>query len=155
MMVDREPHADAQTRAPRPACGTRSSPGVRGDDSEGGAALLSAMIFMIIMAGLSVVLLSTVLGQTVPSVAAQRNTKTIYAAQAGMQASLAMLRSAAAAPDASGKVYGSLSQLKCSRDGAGRCPGERTQLLGDNPVLREQPLGEFPLPSRSRVLHWA
>lgn len=87
---------------------------LRGDDSEGGAALLSAMIFMIIMAGLSVILLSTVLGQTVPSVAAQRNTKTVYAAQAGMQASLAMLRSAAAAPDAAGKVYGSLGQLKCS-----------------------------------------
>lgn len=89
----------------------------RGHDSESGVALLSAIIFMIIMAGLSVVLLSTVLAQTVPSVAAQRNTKTIYAAQSGIQASLGMLRSAAAAPDATGKVYGALGQLKCSITG--------------------------------------
>jgi Tfp pilus assembly protein PilX len=86
-------------------------------DGERGAALLSAMIFMIIMAGLSVVVLSTVLSQTVPSVAAQRNTKTVYAAQAGMQASFAMLRSAAATPDSDGNVYGSLSKLKCSVTG--------------------------------------
>jgi len=90
---------------------------LRPSDGERGAALLSAMIFMIIMAGLSVVLLSTVLSQTVPSVAAQRNTRTVYAAQAGMQASFAMLRSAAAAPDSDGKVYGSLGQLKCSVTG--------------------------------------
>jgi hypothetical protein len=90
---------------------------VRGDDSESGVALLSAIIFMIIMAGISVVLLSTVLAQSVPSVAAQRNTKTIYAAQAGVQASLAMLRSAAAPPDSAGNVFGALTQLKCSLTG--------------------------------------
>jgi hypothetical protein len=90
---------------------------VRGDDSESGVALLSAMIFMIIMAGISAVLLSTVLAQSVPSVAAQRNTKTIYAAQAGVQASLAMLRSAAAPPDSTGHVFGDLSQLKCTVTG--------------------------------------
>lgn len=90
---------------------------IRPADSESGVALISAMIFMIIMAALSVVLLSTVLAQTVPSVSAQRNTKTIYAAQAGVEASLGMLRSAKAAPDAFGNVYGALSQLKCSLTG--------------------------------------
>jgi hypothetical protein len=90
---------------------------VRGD-SESGVALLSAILFMIIMAGISVVLLSTVLGQIVPSMLAQRNTKTVYAAQAGMQASLAMLRSAAAPADAAGKVYGDPSKLLCSLTGS-------------------------------------
>ncbi|MEO7123227.1 MAG: hypothetical protein ABIY53_08720 [Lacisediminihabitans sp.] len=87
-------------------------------DSESGVALLSAIMFMVIMAGISVVLLSTVLGQIVPSNLAQRNTKTIYAAQAGVQASLAMLRSASAPADASGKVYGDPSKLLCSLTGS-------------------------------------
>ncbi|MEO6944810.1 MAG: hypothetical protein ABI053_08880 [Lacisediminihabitans sp.] len=88
---------------------------VRGDHAESGVALLSAIIFMVIMAGISVTLLSTVLGQVVPSTLAQRNTKTIYAAQAGVQASLAMLRSGAKT-DASG-TFGDPSKLVCSLTG--------------------------------------
>ena len=77
---------------------------VRGEHSESGVALLSAILFMIIMAGISVVLLSTVLGQIVPSTLAQRNTKTIYAAQAGRAgfAGHAALRSRST--DVSGKT---------------------------------------------------
>jgi Tfp pilus assembly protein PilX len=89
---------------------------VRGNDSENGVALLSAILFMVIMAGISVVLLSTVLGQIVPSTLAQRNTKTIYAAQAGVQASLAMLRSASKL-DISGKPTGDPTKLVCSLTG--------------------------------------
>ena len=89
---------------------------VRGDHSESGVALLSAILFMIIMAGISVVLLSTVLGQIVPSSLAQRNTKTIYAAQAGVQASLAMLRSASKT-DSTG-TYGDPTKLVCSLTGS-------------------------------------
>ncbi len=89
---------------------------VRGNHSESGVALLSAILFMIIMAGVSVVLLSTVLGQVVPSTLAQRNTKTIYAAQAGVQASLAMLRSASKT-DSTG-TYGDPTKLVCSLTGS-------------------------------------
>jgi Ricin-type beta-trefoil lectin domain len=90
---------------------------VRADDSERGVALLSAIIFMIIMAGLSVVLVSTVLGQVVPSYIGQKSTQTINVAQSGMQAAMGLLRSAAAAPDASGNVYGSPGKLPCSVTG--------------------------------------
>lgn len=89
---------------------------VRGDHAESGAALLSAILFMVIMAGISVVLLSTVLGQIVPSTLAQRNTKTIYAAQAGVQASLAMLRSASKTDG--GKTFGDPTKLVCSLTGS-------------------------------------
>lgn len=88
------------------------------DENERGVALLSAIIFMIIMAGISVVLLSVVLGQVAPADNAQKGTRTIYAAQAGLQTTLGLLRSAAAAPDSSGKVYGSPSKLPCVALGA-------------------------------------
>ena len=79
-----------------------------------GVALLSAILFMVIVAGLSIVLVSTVLAQMAPTALAQKRTSTIYAAQAGVQATLAILRTAAAAPDYAGKVYGNPGSLPCS-----------------------------------------
>jgi hypothetical protein len=83
-------------------------------ENERGVALLSAIIFIIIMAGISVVLLSAVLGQIAPANNAQKGTRTIYAAQAGLQTTLGLLRSAAAAPDSQGLVFGSPSKLPCA-----------------------------------------
>ncbi len=88
----------------------------RAADDEG-VAMLSAIMFMIIMAGISLLLVSVVLGQLVPAGMAQKSTRTIYASQAGIQAALNVMRSAAAAPDASQKVYGSPSLLPCSISG--------------------------------------
>ncbi|MEP6481574.1 MAG: hypothetical protein ABJA94_06150 [Rhodoglobus sp.] len=82
-----------------------------------GIALLSAILFMVLMAGISVVLVSVVLAQSVPSNIAQKSTKTIYAAQAGMQTALAIIRGVAAAPDFSGQIYGNPAQLPCTLGG--------------------------------------
>ncbi len=82
-----------------------------------GVALLTAILFMILVAGLSVVLVSTVIGLLAPGQLAQKNTRTIYSAQAGLQTSLAILRSAAAAPDVAGKVYGDATKLPCTLTG--------------------------------------
>ncbi len=84
---------------------------------EGGVALLAAILFMIVMAGISVVLVSVVLAQTVPSNIAQKSTKTIYAAQAGMQTALSIIRGAALAPDYTGHIYGDPTKLPCSLTG--------------------------------------
>ena len=88
----------------------------RGDD-ETGVALLSAIIFMILMAGISVVLLSVVLGQIAPANMAQKGTRTIYAAQAGLQTSLGVLRSVATLPDSQNHIYGDPTRLPCSLAG--------------------------------------
>ena len=90
--------------------------------SDDGVALLGALIFMVIMAGLAVVLLSVVLGQIVPAATAQKRTQTGYAATAGLQVGLALLRSADALPDAEGKVYGDPKKLPCAV--SGRVDGE-------------------------------
>lgn len=81
--------------------------------NDAGAALISVMIFIILLGGLSLVLLATLLGQVAPSFTAQQNTQTGYAAQAGLQAGVAALRSAGAAPDAAGIVYGDPDRLPC------------------------------------------
>ena len=84
---------------------------------ETGVALLSAIIFMILMAGISVVLLSVILGQIAPANIAQKGTRTIYAAQAGLQTSLGDLRSIATAPDSQNHIYGDPTKLPCSLAG--------------------------------------
>lgn len=82
-----------------------------------GVALLTALMFMLFATGLSLVLLSVILSQAVPAYTAEKNTRTVYAAQAGLQSALALVRSADAAPDASNNVYGNSADLPCTANG--------------------------------------
>lgn len=88
----------------------------RGTDvnPESGVALLSAVFFMILVAGLSIVLLSAILAQATPAFTAQKNTRTVYAAQAGLQSTLGIMRTATAAPDNKGNIFGDVSKLPCT-----------------------------------------
>jgi len=90
---------------------------VTGGGTESGVALLTAILFMILMASVSVILVSSVLSQTIPSYIAQKGTKTIYAAQGGMQTALGIIRSVALAPDYTGAVYGDRTKLPCTLTG--------------------------------------
>lgn len=83
----------------------------RGDD-EGGVALLMAILFMVLMAGISTILVSVVLSQLYPTNLAQKSTKTIYAAQAGLQTALGLIRSAT-----DGGGIGDPAELPCSVSG--------------------------------------
>jgi len=89
---------------------------VRADD-EGGVALVSAILFMVLLTGVSLVLLGVIVGQVAPAYVAQKSTRTVYAAQAGLQAGLGSIRSAAAAPDAAGVIFGDPNLLVCSFTG--------------------------------------
>jgi Tfp pilus assembly protein PilX len=81
--------------------------------SESGFAMLTAIMFMIIIAGVTTVILGVVLGQVAPGNNAQKNTKTIYSAQAGLQAALGIFRNAGTA-NIQGTVYGDTTKLPCS-----------------------------------------
>ena len=81
---------------------------------EEGVALLTAILFMLLAAGLSVVLLSVILTQATPVFIAQKNTRTIYAAQAGVQASIGVVRSLAQTDIVTGKTTGIRAKLPCS-----------------------------------------
>jgi len=84
---------------------------------ENGIALMSAILFMMLLGGLSLVLLSIVLGQAAPAYLAQKSTKTVNAAQAGLQAALGIVRSVNGAVVA-GQTYGSRADLPCTVDGS-------------------------------------
>jgi hypothetical protein len=92
---------------------------------ESGVAMLSAILFMIIMAGLGTVIVGTILGQVTPTYNDQKQTQTVYAAQAGMQAALGRFRTATLT-DSSGVVQvdattgatiGDPTKLPCSIEG--------------------------------------
>ncbi|TFW00125.1 hypothetical protein [Orlajensenia leifsoniae] len=86
-------------------------------DPERGSALISALIFMLLLASLSLVLASVLLAQAVPEKLAFKGTRTVYAAESGMQSTLGVLRSIPALPDASGKIYGNKAKLPCAVSG--------------------------------------
>jgi len=85
--------------------------------SESGVALLTAIFFMVLAAGMSVVLLGAILSQGLPARTAQKNTRTVYSAEAGLQNALGLIRSAAKVDGATGKVFGDPGQLPCTVKG--------------------------------------
>lgn len=89
---------------------------LRNREDERGAALLSTLLFMVLLSGVSLVLLSVLLGQIGPAYVAQKSTRTVYAAQGGLQAGLGVIRTAAAAPVA-GVVWGNPALLPCTFNG--------------------------------------
>ncbi|WP_158375665.1 RICIN domain-containing protein [Cellulosimicrobium cellulans] len=88
--------------------------GLRADD---GIAMLSAIIMVLILASLSLVVLALVAAQVKPTEFARKNTRTIFAAEAGVEAALGQIRSVASAPDFTGAVYGDLTKLPCTLTG--------------------------------------
>jgi len=86
---------------------------VRTDRAENGVALMSTILFMFLLGGLSLVLLSTILTQLNASYGATKSTRTVNASQAGLQAGLAIMRSAAS-DDPLTPGFGDRSKLPCT-----------------------------------------
>lgn len=86
-------------------------------DRDEGVAMMSAILMVLLMGALSTIILALVLSQVTPTQFARKNTRTIFAAEAGVEAALSQIRSAAAAPDFTGSVYGSLAALPCTLTG--------------------------------------
>jgi Tfp pilus assembly protein PilX len=96
--------------------GARLRARVAGHGDEG-VAMMSALMMILIMTGLSVLVLALVVSQVVPTQFARKNTRTIYAAEAGIETALGQLRTAVGTPDVTGAVYGSTAKLPCSLAG--------------------------------------
>ena len=82
-----------------------------------GIAMMSSILLVLIMATLSMVVLALVMAQTRPTEFARKNTRTIFAAEAGIEAALGQIRTAAGVPDFTGTIYGDLAQLPCTMTG--------------------------------------
>lgn len=89
-----------------------------GGTSDAGVAMLAAIMLATILLGMSALVLGIVVSQVRTTQFGDKNTRTIYAAEAGVEATLGKIRTAAASPDFTGKTYGDASQLPCSLSGA-------------------------------------
>jgi hypothetical protein len=83
---------------------------------ERGVAMLTAILFMIIMAGLSTVILGVVVAQNVPTGVSQKSTATIDSAEGGLQSALAIMRTATTVTNVNGvpTTVGDPTKLPCS-----------------------------------------
>jgi len=111
---------------------------------ERGLALIAAVFFMVLVAGLSLVVLGVLLAQSSQGFVEAKNTKTVYAAQAGLQAALGIIRSAALPADGAGDVFGDTSKLPCTL--TGKVDGE-TEGTGYSVTISyfiTDPLGSTP-----------
>jgi hypothetical protein len=113
-------------------------------DRESGVAMLTAILFIIIMAGVSTIILGVVSAQTIPSYIDQKGTKTIYSAQAGIQAALAEIRSAATLDPVSGNTYGDTTKLPCSLTGTTNGPSDGNSYSVTIAYYTTDPTGSSP-----------
>lgn len=107
-----------------------------------GAAMLVAVAFMMLITSLTLTVLGVLVNQPRSIYTVQRASKTVYAAQAGLQVALGQIRSATAPPDASGKVYGSKAKLPCSLSGSVDGSSDSTSYSVDLSYFRTNPAGQ-------------
>ncbi len=81
-------------------------------NNESGIAIMSALMLMLIVSALSVLVLGFVLAEVRPTQFANKNTRTIAAAQAGIEVAVAQIRTSTAA-DGAGVQMGNILELPC------------------------------------------
>lgn len=97
----------------------RRLPELRAEQPDAGAAMLMTIMFIIFTAGFMLVLLAVLTSQLQPVQIAQKTTRTVYAAQAGIQAGLSVMRSntKVVGTGASAVTYGDPTKLPASLTG--------------------------------------
>lgn len=85
---------------------------VQDPDGDRGAALLTVISLMFVVGALSALLLGSVLSQVRPSAFAKTSSRTVFAAEAGLQAGLSEMRTVTTTVD--GLVVGDRTKLPCS-----------------------------------------
>lgn len=94
----------------------RLRPGADGDE---GAALLTVIMLMFIVGALSVLVLGAVVSQVRPTVATQESSRTVFAAEAGVQTALSQIRSATSSSTGQGDRRALPCTVSGSVDGTG------------------------------------
>lgn len=107
-----------------------------------GIAMLSSIMVILIMTSLSILVLGLVLSQTMPTQFARKNTQSIYAAEAGIETALGVLRTAQGNPDFVGAVYGDISKLPCTLGGTVAAPGGALAYTVKVRYYRDNPAGQ-------------
>ena len=112
------------------------------DGDDRGVALLSALLLFMIMAALSILVLGLVVSQVTPTQFAEKNTRTIFAAEAGVETALAKIRTATGSADFTGKIYGDPKKLPCTVSGAVDSAGSGTTYQVTVQYFKDDPAGQ-------------
>ena len=89
-----------------------------GQQDDTGVAMLTSLLMVMILAALSILVLGIVVNQVRPTLFAEKNTRTIFAGEAGLEAALGRIRNATGTADFTGKVFGDPRKLPCTLTGA-------------------------------------
>ena len=87
----------------------------RGGDE--GVAMVTTLLAIMITAMLSILLLGILMSQALPTTYVRASSQTVFAAEAGVNAVVGQIRTAAAPPDATNTVYGDRGKLPCTAQG--------------------------------------
>lgn len=87
----------------------------RGDDA--GVAMVTVIIAIMLTATLSVLMLGVMVSEMLPTAFLRTSSKTVFGAEAGVNAVVGQIRTAAGAPDVTGAIYGDTTKLPCSASG--------------------------------------
>lgn len=113
-----------------------------GESAEEGAALITALLAILVTAMFAIVMLGVLLSQMLPTRLEQATTRTVFAAEAGVNAVASQIRNAEAAPDATGKVYGKKALLPCTASGKVSSGGSEVAYEVTVRYYREDPTGQ-------------
>lgn len=106
-----------------------------------GVAFLSVILLMTMVTFFAIVLLGLVLAQTTPTLLANKNSRTLVAAQAGIDAAVGQFRNATA-PDISGQIMGDIHKLPCTVKGTVDGTGGATHYVTSIRYFTEDPDGQ-------------
>lgn len=82
-----------------------------------GVAMLTVIMLIMVMSALSVLLLGVIVAQVKPTMFADKNTRTVFAAETGIDSALSQIRSALGPVDIDGNIYGAPTKLPCTVQG--------------------------------------
>lgn len=79
--------------------------------------MVTALLAILVTAMFAIVMLGVILSQTMPTQLQQATTRTVFAAEAGVNAVVGQLRNAQNGPDGAGKIFGVRKLLPCTSAG--------------------------------------
>ncbi len=95
----------------------RPRPGSSAPDREAGVAMMTALFLILVIGMLAILVTGVVIAQITPTMFNKKNSRTIAAAEAGVNAALGQMRSATAADPVNGSTYGNSQALPCQVSG--------------------------------------
>lgn len=109
---------------------------------DAGLAMMVVVMMTLILMSLSVLVLGMVVSQVAPIQFAQKNTETVFAAEAGVETALGRIRTAEAGGDFTGAVYGKPGLLPCTVNGVVGQASSQTTYTATVRYFAEDPTGK-------------